>query len=43
MHLKFSIAQGALHLSMIFEKVEAARQMVEIHDYGISQTSLEQV
>ena len=42
-HLKYMIAPGSLKLSQIFEKVEAARQMIAIDDYGVSQTSLEQV
>ena len=43
-HLKYKIEESpTLRLSTILEKVETARQQIDIDDYGVSQTSLEQV
>jgi hypothetical protein len=42
-HLKFALPPGAQPLSTVFEQVEAARREFPIDDFGVSQTSLEQV
>lgn len=42
-HLSFNLKAQDMHLSDVFEKIEGLREEVDFADYGVSQSSLEQV
>lgn len=41
--LRFRVGSGNLSLGAVFERVEAAKAELELEDYAVSQTSLEQI